>query len=291
MTDYAFTARATDALGRVATRAQVLSVHHYLDELSSLPRAVLALRKLHSAATLSIRVRRSSDNTEQDIGFSGDALDVSALLSFVGAGSGYVRTFYDQTGNGEHAEQTTQANQPQIVNAGTYNGKLVFDGVNDSLKITSLSLGAVTCGVYSKVKYLHNGSLPNIFELSSNYNSVTGAFRIGVTAAGLSVGVRAATSYHAGSFVVPELTDTSLLSVLINAASDFENEITVFLDGSGLSPAWSNTTDVSAVTPTNDFYIGSRAGTSLYAAIDLKSVVLYANDSAANRAIIESIIG
>lgn len=65
-----------------------------------------------------LRVRRSSDSTEQDINASGYDLDTAALLSFVGAGSGFVTTLYDQSGGGRHLTQTTAANQPRIVNAG-----------------------------------------------------------------------------------------------------------------------------------------------------------------------------
>ena len=36
---------------------------------------------------------------EQDIGTVNGAFDEAALLAFVGAGDGFVRTIYDQTGN------------------------------------------------------------------------------------------------------------------------------------------------------------------------------------------------
>ncbi|MFN4811031.1 MAG: arabinofuranosidase catalytic domain-containing protein, partial [Bacteroidota bacterium] len=66
-----------------------------------------------------IRVRRSSDNTQQDIGFTaGGDLDQAALLTFVGGASGFITTWYDQSGNGRNAIQNTVANQPRIVNAG-----------------------------------------------------------------------------------------------------------------------------------------------------------------------------
>jgi len=67
-----------------------------------------------------IRVRRSSDNTELDIGFTalGD-LDTTALTTFVGSNSGFVTTWYDQSGNGFNATQSTAANQPVIITAGT----------------------------------------------------------------------------------------------------------------------------------------------------------------------------
>ena len=72
-----------------------------------------------------MRVRRSSDNAEQDFSAAviADAngnrtLDTASLLTFCGAGNGFVTTWYDQSGNGRHAVQTTAANQPRIVNAG-----------------------------------------------------------------------------------------------------------------------------------------------------------------------------
>jgi len=72
-------------------------------------------------------VRRSSDNTEQDIGFdSAGNLDTAQLRAFVGSGNGSVSTWYDQSGNGYHATQGTEGNRPRIVNAGvvdTMNGK------------------------------------------------------------------------------------------------------------------------------------------------------------------------
>jgi hypothetical protein len=78
-----------------------------------------SLRKLRSAYSGNcIRVRRSSDNTEQNIGFVNNILDTASLLTFVGAGNGFVTTWYDQSGNGNNAIQTTAGSQPQIVSSG-----------------------------------------------------------------------------------------------------------------------------------------------------------------------------
>jgi hypothetical protein len=82
--------------------------------------AAYSLRKLRAAYTGSaIRVRRSSDNTEQNIGFVNNELDTSSLTTFCGAGNGFVTTWYDQSGNAINALQTTAANQPQIVSSGS----------------------------------------------------------------------------------------------------------------------------------------------------------------------------
>ena len=78
-----------------------------------------SLRKLRSAyAGSAIRVRRSSDNTEQNIGFVNGVLDTAALLSFCGAGSGFVTTFYDQSGNAKNGVQSSAGGQPRIVLSG-----------------------------------------------------------------------------------------------------------------------------------------------------------------------------
>ena len=88
--------------------------------------AAYSTRLLSGAYTgPALRVRRSSDNTEQDIGFTSlGVLDESALLAFVGANNAFVSIWYDQSGNSRHASQATTANQPRIVNAG------VVDKVN-----------------------------------------------------------------------------------------------------------------------------------------------------------------
>lgn len=66
-----------------------------------------------------IRVRRSTDNAEQNISFNSiGELDTTSLLTFCGAGSGFVTTWYDQSGNTRNVTQSTAANQPIIVNAG-----------------------------------------------------------------------------------------------------------------------------------------------------------------------------
>lgn len=88
--------------------------------LDLFPNAAVAysLRKLRTAYSgNAIRVRRT-DLAEQDIGFVGNNLDTASLLSFCGAGNGFVTRWYDQSGNGINATQATAANQARIVSNG-----------------------------------------------------------------------------------------------------------------------------------------------------------------------------
>lgn len=82
--------------------------------------AAYSLRKLRSAYTgFCIQVRRSSDNTTQNIGFVNNMLDTASLLTFCGSGSGFVSIWYDQSGNSNNASQTNFTNQPDVVTLGT----------------------------------------------------------------------------------------------------------------------------------------------------------------------------
>lgn len=80
-----------------------------------------------------VRVRRSSDSAEIDVSaLQNGALDVPSLLSFVGAGSGFIVRWYDQKYQGDWV-QGVHGNQPVIVNSGiiqTENSKpkIVFSG-------------------------------------------------------------------------------------------------------------------------------------------------------------------
>ena len=91
--------------------------------LNNIPYATgaFALRKLDKNYTGScIKVRESAGNTLADIGFDSNGdLDTTALLAHTGGNSGYVHTWYDQSGLGYNGVQTTNGSQPRIVDSGT----------------------------------------------------------------------------------------------------------------------------------------------------------------------------
>jgi hypothetical protein len=141
--------------------------------------AAYSLRQLSNSYTGPVvTVRRSSDNAEED--FKASEIDDGTLPAFCGAGDGLVKTWHDQSGNGNDASQGTAASQPKIVDSGslvTEGGKaaLEFDGSNDY--ISSLSLASVFSGSDKTTSTfcVGNDSLTNIGTLwnagSSDSNS------------------------------------------------------------------------------------------------------------------------
>jgi hypothetical protein len=144
--------------------------------------AAYSLRKLRTAYTGSaIRVRRT-DLTEQNIGFTATGnLDTAALLSFVGTGvldNGFVTTWYDQSGNGINATNTTAINQPKIVNAGS----IILENGNPTIQNTAskgLKTLSVNLSTFSNLSlftvYRQTSTLESfILETSTNFNTSSG---------------------------------------------------------------------------------------------------------------------
>lgn len=108
--------------------------------------AAYSVRRLTNTYTgSSLRIRRSSDNAESDIGFVDNELDTTTLLSFVGVGNGFVTIWYDQSGNSYNVNQPSLVNQPQLVSNGsllTENGKpcVNFNSTNKRLQTINIPL-------------------------------------------------------------------------------------------------------------------------------------------------------
>jgi hypothetical protein len=169
--------------------------------------AAYSLRKLKSSYTGSaIRVRRSSDNAEQNIGFDSNGnLNTTALLSFVGSGNGFVTIWYDQSGNGFNMTQTTPANQPQIVSSGSVilqgsKPSIQWDGINDNLSCTltgksvsgqNMALITVSAparsfaidhGKYANVLFPESGGWGQVYQTISSDGKVS--YRFGTALSG-----------------------------------------------------------------------------------------------------------
>lgn len=146
--------------------------------------AAYSLRNLDSAYSGSaIRVRRSSDSTEQDIGFTLGDLDTAALLTFCGAGDGFITKWYDQSGNGKDLVQATTSRQPKIVAAGALNKidsihpAALFDGTANILA-TASTIGAYAAGSSSLLAVTKGPSTPfaTVFNEASTVGGQLGGY-------------------------------------------------------------------------------------------------------------------
>jgi hypothetical protein len=128
-----------------------------------------SLKRLSSSyAGAAIRVRRSSDNAEQDISFSGNNLDTATLATFVGASNGFVTTIYDQSSNGRHLVQAVTTSQPRIVGAGAIdllsNGapSVLFDGGPWMHWVGPLHTGNSAFLSFQINQYVNNGGIMSL---------------------------------------------------------------------------------------------------------------------------------
>ena len=145
----------------------------------------LSLDKLDKNYTgYAIKVRRSSDNNELDIGFVNGILDTSTLLDFVGSGNGFVSIWYDQSGEGNNLLQTLASKQPQIVSNGSLileNGKPCVDFLGlrfmalDSFQAGEFPYDYITYAVVSQKQqgrnYIYDSS--NRHTLTTDYFDIT----------------------------------------------------------------------------------------------------------------------
>lgn len=201
----------------------------YVGLLDAYPGAYVAysLRKLSDVYSgNSIRVRRSGDNAEQDIGFSSNQLDTASLISFVDAGggakNGFVTTWYDQSGNGRNAINSTAGTQPQIV----LNSVVISNGGKPCIQFSVVTQSLISTAtinrpysIYSQFRETGTGLLRMIS--SNSNNSLISAVRAANTA--FTLGNVRGTSYAS----VNQNVIISLLESTIAASKFFYNTLDI----------------------------------------------------------------
>lgn len=237
--------------------------------------AAYSLRQLRSAYTgNAIRVRRSSDNAEQDFGFVSNVLDTASLLTFCGAGSGFVTTWYDQSGNANNATQSTAVNQPQIVSSGailTVNSKACM---SLSLNNTGFDLGStitVAASSYNSFVGKKDGAGTMLRALTSSFTD----------------GYRLMNFYDnnyylfakAGSYIVSNSTDTTTSQILLTG-QNVAGTMSIHKNGNVVA------TTLGSYNYSNTIgKIGTGASGSAYR---LQEAVFYNSDKSSSRTGIES---
>jgi Alpha-L-arabinofuranosidase B, catalytic len=148
-----------------------------LDAIGALPSAAYSLRLLTKTYKgFAIRVRRSSDNTESDIGFTKSGLlDLAQLLAFCGSGDGFVTLWYNQTGL-TNMVQSIPSTQPTLVRAGVLNTKNGLPAIQQSIdqRLQVQSISAITQDLWtvSYTAYLEgtvNRRILNTYQGAANW--------------------------------------------------------------------------------------------------------------------------
>lgn len=194
--------------------------------------AAYSARRLSSAyAGPLLRIRRSSDNAEQDIGFAGANLDVAGATAFIAGGSGFISKWYDQSGNARDAAQATAANQPQIVLtlAALNNRPAVLFGEASAFALATASISASIFG--------SGGFSSSVIDYTTNPTQQDRLFQHGngidfaiSTGSKLTLNVAATTT--TGAFVdTTSLTQTAHIVDMLYSSAALTNVPTIAVDG------------------------------------------------------------
>jgi hypothetical protein len=233
----------------------------YLLDLYPNAAAAYSVRLLNSAYTgFAIRVRRSSDNTEQNISFVNNELDTASLLTFCGASNGFITTFYDQSGNSNNATQGTAANQYRIVDSGVLYTNLGKPALFNNSNTGNLIMGTRTTNT-------------SVF-LVRKTTMATGArnFILGDTST---------FNYHPGSSTY---LLTAVAAASVTSGNNYSNGVlkNFILDSYPL-----NSTDLISMihngTANSNCLFQDRGQTANVLFGYIQEVILYGSDQAANR--------
>jgi len=228
-----------------------------------------------------VRVRRSGDNTESD--FTAAQVSDGTLAAWVGAGNnGFVRTWYDQSGNGRNAIQTTTAQQPQIVSSGAVlvdgsNPVLAFNpsaAVSSNQNLTTSAFGLVhpfhVFNVFRFTAFIGTGSTP-----ATVLDGATIGDSIDFRENGTNFQIYSGAYLYNGP--IGRSTATGLYNALYNTSSStFRYNASLLASGS----AGSN--NPGGLT------IGNYAAGSRGAPARISELVVYSSSQAANQTAIEA---
>ena len=240
--------------------------------------AAYSLRKLRTAYTGdAIRVRRSNDNAEADIGFNvfGE-LDTVALAAHCGSNDGFVVTWYDQASTND-ATQSTTANQPKIYDGTTgvvtENGKpaVEFDG----------STSTMPTGITPAIAYPSNEENTTIVVINpidkegmiadndprQKFGISSGKYRLGGETNNVDIGI--------------SLGNQSLHFCYGNRSA---SEMKTFRNGTLQNSATTLNAHSSSSETT---YLGSFAGSRRFQEGKYQEVIIYPADQSSNRTGIE----
>ena len=185
--------------------------------------------------------------------------------------SGFVETWYDQSGNSNDAVQETAGSQPKIVNAGTLLNELDFDGTDDTLAI---DFGADLSQANSLFMVHQSDSTSS--NSNDFFDRISGSPRTLLDQSGSNYRMLSASSVSTGVAVT---TDKSLVFALYNGASSLfaKNGTATSVLNAGTDGINQNS---SLGSSGSNFYNGT-----------MQEFIVYNSDQTDNRGALEANIG
>ena len=240
-----------------------------LDTYTGAARAY-SFRKLRAAYTGNcVRIRRSSDNAEQDFGFVSNYVDTTSISTFCGAGNGFVVNWYDQSGNSINSNQGTNSVQPQIYFSGSFllrSGKISIEFAVGKGLNTTLYTRTSAQNFSFWITYEKNGGSTNLVlwgggsnlwaEYGQTLQYVNNSQPINITPNNFAINTR---------YLVNNICDTSIVTIYSNNSS-WGSRIT------------SDSAGFNSIAPAS-----TRNGI-----LTMQEFILYSNSQAANRTGINS---
>jgi len=240
--------------------------------------AAYSLRALNGGDPMVVRVRRSSDDAEKD--FTASDVSGGALVDWVGSGNdGFATTWYDQSGNDNHATQSTAGSQPKIVDASALvSGGIEFNGTNNYFTTPVNSAASI------------NGDMTAIAVATSSGQSQNGRIYSARSASGTIFEFYQAFDEKVRIYdgVNNRITETSpsISSQYLTSNFVSSSTISMFVDGTDRSPSINT---ISITTETGVIpHIGAIVGTANHFNGTIYEIIIYDSDQSANRAAIET---
>ena len=250
--------------------ADLAGGYEYLLDTYSGAAAAYSLRLLDSTYEgNAIKVRRASDNAEQDIAFANNELDTATLETFASGTDAFVTTWYDQSGNGVDAENANASSQPKIVSSGSTileNGKACVQW-NGGAEYLASSFGTT----YSQPNTIfvaanktnHNGYL---------FDSNNSAYR---HAQGNDTWIFAGAVLH-------NAYPYSVLGSQVLFTANFNSVSTAYINST------QTTTGHSGIQALSGFHLGNRNVPTTPLTGNIQELIFYPSDQSSNRTGIET---
>ncbi len=264
------------------------------------PTAAYSLRSITGGDPKAVRVRRSSDDSEQD--FTVSEISSGALVDFVGSGNdGFVETWYDQSGNSNDLTQATASKQPTIVTSGTLNTRnsepiVKFIQANEThLTGASSILPTGTDIAMTVFNAMHvdasSGNRIGLFGHNGGGNSpgnnkyLTGSNTVRKTI--LKTRDASGTIVSLQSDIV-SLNDTDAIITYFNSISDGTATHSVFNLGAQVGSTLTGSNTDQSYESGNTTILGSRTISDNFSDSEFFEVIVYASDQLSNRNAIEA---